>query len=207
MPDGPITHTRVARTAPCARRQRAPSAACRPLHARRQRRHAVRSLIARSIADAQRRDRARRSWGVQRNTSTGRLAEALRVLRPIAHEVQTFVPRPQPLACMRLANPRGRCVAHDCGRFTCGCYLPHCTHCEVSTYVPMHEHNRRCFAMLARHEQARPAPPSEPRPASRAAPIARAQWQLSVCRAAARSRRAAAAMSGSSSFGPTSWCA
>ena len=34
----------------------------------------------------------------------------------------------------------------------CGCYLSGCTHCEVTRYVPQHEHNAACFALVRRHE-------------------------------------------------------
>ena len=92
-----------------------------------------------------------RTWGRQHSTSSDELAAALRVLQPIEYVVQTLLPaHPHSNSCTQTGPasvPVSKCIAHDCGGFKCGCYLPHCTHCDMSTYVPMHEHNRRCFAI------------------------------------------------------------
>tara|TARA_B100000524_G_scaffold92101_1_gene43336 strand:- start:2852 stop:3571 length:720 start_codon:yes stop_codon:yes gene_type:complete len=105
-----------------------------------------------------------REWGRHRNNSAREYEAALQVLRPVAARMEHFAPSAGSRCAGRLARSGGNsdgtatthvCHAHDCGSFNCGCYLPECTHCEVSRYIPMHEHNRRCLALIAGHEARR----------------------------------------------------
>lgn len=98
-----------------------------------------------------------RAWGKQLKPSRADYDEALRVLLPVAHEVISLVPHDGGRMCVAPALGDRVCQAHDCGTFKCGCYINGCTHCEVAAYIPMHDHNSRCLAMIARHEAIRPS--------------------------------------------------
>jgi hypothetical protein len=97
-----------------------------------------------------------RAWGKQLKPSRADYDEALRVLRPVAHELISLVPPDGGRSCGAPAAGERVCQAHDCGTFNCGCYINGCTHCEVAAYIPMHDHNSRCLTMIARHEAIRP---------------------------------------------------
>ena len=102
-----------------------------------------------------------RAWGVKKHSSSNELDEALRVLRPVAKQLESLHP---PVASTRCAAQIATasagshaCRAHDCGTFSCGCYRPECSHCDVSTYLPQHTHNERCLQLIAQHETRRGA--------------------------------------------------
>ena len=73
-----------------------------------------------------------RAWGVQRASNSKELAEAARVLRPVSMQAESLLPPTASTRCAaQAAGGGGRsCLAHDCGTFSCGCYVPSCTHCE-----------------------------------------------------------------------------
>jgi len=95
-----------------------------------------------------------RAWGTQLLQSRADYNEAVRVLFPIEHEAVSLTPPDLGRVCPAAAVGRG-CQAHDCGSFNCGCYTAGCETCEVAAYIPMHEHNARCLAMVVRHEKRR----------------------------------------------------
>lgn len=113
-----------------------------------------------------------RAWGRQHGVLTRDYEEALRVLRPVAAQIEHFEPPASSVRCdptlpaNESTTQRGGrggsamrvCKAYDCGGFKCGCYLPHCTHCEMAQYTPMHDHNRRCLQLVLAHEARRGRP-------------------------------------------------
>ena len=100
-----------------------------------------------------------RPWGVQRASNSKELAEAARVLRPVSMQAESLLPPTASTRCAaQAAGGGGRsCLAHDCGTFSCGCYVPGCALCDVSTYLPQHTHNQRCLRLVEEHEARRGA--------------------------------------------------
>ena len=97
-----------------------------------------------------------RLWGMKQSASRTDYEVAIQVLQPVAHELVSLSPPDLGGVCSSAGSmaPGGGhvCQARDCGTFHCGCYMPMCTHCEVAKYMPMHEHNARCLAMITSHE-------------------------------------------------------
>ena len=104
-----------------------------------------------------------RQWGRTVDSHAVEYEEVVRTLSPVAsRRVAYEPPQATPAACAHDLpdEARGRrvCLARDCGTFHCGCYLPGCTHCVTSQYLPQHLHASECLRLIAAHEAARGVP-------------------------------------------------
>lgn len=88
-----------------------------------------------------------RQWGDTHDVTSDDYDEVRRVLRPKLAHLESYLPAGGGGSCdaeLRGANGTSRrradgnrlCYASDCGSFRCGCYLPGCTHCDVTRCVP-----------------------------------------------------------------------
>ena len=100
-----------------------------------------------------------RAWGSTRDVPRAEYEEVVRVLQPKAGQLISYKsPQADPTRCDASVRGSGGarvCVAHDCGSFTCGCYVPGCTHCDVSPYIPQHAHTKGCLEMIVEEERRR----------------------------------------------------